>query len=337
MGSESHNSAPGGSAGTRAGRSVTSTGTPARTRELRAQGRKTMRRLSDAGHARVRRSAATTRAGSTTSCARPARRTAPSTSTSPTRRTCSARSRSTARRRWRQLADRIGPIDDDGVGSRGAARVPRRVRRHLPALRRGDPGVDGGPGQRPRGRPPRRARRSPTSRRPRRRGCEARAAHRPSTPQRRWPRSWRCSSASPTRWRRAISASTTTRCSTSLTLIVHRGFFGAAAAGSSYSVAEEKGCGGGEPAAGAVDARDRARRAPDAVAAPRRGAASRPRPSGTSRASRGGTRRGRRRRCSSAARRRRAACRPRRTRRPRPCRRSRAPRARAAPSSVNAS
>jgi AcrR family transcriptional regulator len=49
MGSDSHNSAPGGPAGTRAARSVTSTGTPARSRELRAQGRKTMRRLSDAG------------------------------------------------------------------------------------------------------------------------------------------------------------------------------------------------------------------------------------------------------------------------------------------------
>jgi AcrR family transcriptional regulator len=46
MGSDSHNSAPGGPAGSRATRTA---GTPARRRELRAQGRKTMRRLSDAG------------------------------------------------------------------------------------------------------------------------------------------------------------------------------------------------------------------------------------------------------------------------------------------------
>ncbi len=44
---------------------------------------------------------------------------------------------------------------------------------------------------------------------------------------RRSPRSWRCSSGSATRSRRATWASTTTTMLTSVTRLVHRGFFGA--------------------------------------------------------------------------------------------------------------
>ena len=147
MGSGSHNSGRPKRAGT--------AGTPARQRELRAQGRKTMRRLLDAGmRVFAERGYHQRRVDDIVRAAR---------TSHGTFYLYFANKEDLLRalavdcaQEMEALAERAsGRSTRRRQGSPSCARFLGRFFDDLPALRRRDPGVDGGPGQRPRGRPAR--------------------------------------------------------------------------------------------------------------------------------------------------------------------------------------
>ena len=142
------------SRGTRAGRAASARGAAApdaaATRELRAQGRKTMRRLLDAGM-RVFADRGF-HAARVDDIVRAARTSHGTFYLYFTNKEDLLRALATeCGHEMSALADTLGPVGPDDDGLRRAARVPRPLLRDLPALRPGDPGVDGRPRRGPRG------------------------------------------------------------------------------------------------------------------------------------------------------------------------------------------
>ena len=165
-------------------RGVAAPGTPAAQRELRPQGRKTMRKLLDAGmRVFAERGFHAARVDDIVRAAR---------TSHGTFYLYFANKEDLLRalavecaHEMDALADGLGPITPDDDGAAELRRFLDGVLLDLPPLRAGDPGVDGRPRRRPRGRAARRARVHRHRDRARSRGC-ARRARRATT--RRSPR-----------------------------------------------------------------------------------------------------------------------------------------------------
>ena len=201
-------------------------GAPAQTRELRARGQRTLRKLLDAGVEVFATRGLPRGTRRRHRQARARRRTAPSTCTSRTRKTCSARSMAEVADEMQALAEDLGPLAPGAGGPRRAAGVDRAVRRPLRAVRAGDPRLDRGRDRQRRVRPARHRRAHPVHARAHRahRGRRLRPTSIPV--DRRARASSRCSNGSTTTCCRDRCASSRTQMVDTLARVTHAALFG---------------------------------------------------------------------------------------------------------------